>query len=340
MKPTEYKEGEFIHFIREKTGEVCEVNSKNDSRRKHPKHDMYEIYFDEIESINLDSKGVNIPFARKNVINIERYMFKYWQPIIGSDAIMLYLNLWEYCDERNGVNMCYPKMSELAQKMGRSVPNIRKNLTILEENNFTIVIHRLNKLANNGETSPLFILRETVPLLSREQYKQLPPILQKKHDEYMERFAKGAELELFQSNSRRTIEELIQGGDKIISKKTREEINEIIQKQQDTEYLFANLSEEQQLNLRNESLHNAITEAGTSAPTFSMFYDKSLSLYDNGTVHMIVKDKATRDFLESSNHINESQRQIIQRALESLYGHVDKIELYVIEEYIVKVLKG
>jgi DNA-binding transcriptional ArsR family regulator len=342
MKPNGYKEEEFIHFIRQNTGEYVEVKSVKDSTRKHPKYEMYEIPFASINTMQLDKYGENIPFTRNNVVNLERYILRYWQPLIGSNAVMLLLNLWEYCNRDEGVDICYPKTSELAELMGVSKPTITNTLKVLEENNFIIIIHRLNKLANNKETSPIFKLRQTVPLLSKEQVRKLPPLLQKKHDEYIEKFGRGeTEIQYFSHLPSETKGELLSVGDKLVSKKTRIHIESILESEQDAEYLLTILPNELRETMRKESFQEALEKVGISKPVIDVFFENVISIcnHDSYTVDIIVRTSGHRDVLKKG--VNERHTELVSKAVNELYGEgLFFINYYTVKDYIFKILKG
>lgn len=341
MKPNSYKDEEFIHFVRQKTGEFKEVKAKLDSTRKHPKYDLFEIPFSDIERIQLNRRGENIPYTRNNVVNLERYILRYWQPIMGSDAVMLLLNLWEYCNRDEGIDICYPKVSDLAEMMGRSVPSITKNLKILEENNFLLVIHRLNRKANNKETSPCFKLRETVPLISREQYLTLPPSLREKHDEYIEKYGRGEiQMEYFTHSSDDTVGELMSRADKLVSKKARQQIEDIIQSEQEAEFLITKLPDELKETMKRESLHKILEGAGFSKPMRELVLGDAISIYhkQTGEVDIIVRKEDNKQLLEDG--INESFSEKLQKAMTTAYGHVLHINYYTVKRYIYRVMKG
>ncbi|MEH7210097.1 hypothetical protein V7094_28480 [Priestia megaterium] len=340
MKPKDYKESEFIHFIRKGNGDSNTVKAKNGSERKHPKYDMYEVPFEDIDDMKLDKYGENIPFTRNNVVNLERYILRYWQPIIGSDAVMLLLNLWEYCNRDEGVDICYPKIGDLAEMMGRSKPIITKNLQLLEDNNFLIIIHRLNKLSNNRETSPVFKLRQTVPLLSIEQYNMLPTSLQEKHDEYMRKFGRDAVMDRFTYQSNDLIDEITAGSELIVTNSVRKSFKEALRKAQAEEFLLTKLPDGMRDTLKKESLMDELESAGMSKPVRDMFFKDTMSLYDieSSTVHLLVKDKESKAYFTAED--NSYMSNIMLTAFGNLYGDISSVKYFTIEDYAYKTLKG
>jgi hypothetical protein len=332
-----YKKDEYIHFISKRNGEVKKVKSKHDSERERPMHNMYEIPFEDIENMNLNNRGEVVPYSHKNVINFSRYMAWYWCPIIGAEACMLYMHLTEYCDDETDI--CYPKKKDLAEKMNKTLPTINKLLQILEQNNFIVIIRRLNKLANNKETSPIYKLRQTVPLLSKEQYSQLPDILKKKHDEFMVKFGKDVEQDYFQFDFSETITELETKSEKIISRSARKRIEEILNREEELEYLLVKIAH--YATLESVKFHTCLMEAGMSKPMFDLTLKDSLSIYykDNDTVHIIVRSETAKEYLEKE--LPDYHKQNVRKALTSLYGEpIIDICYFTTKEYIYMLEKG
>jgi hypothetical protein len=343
MRPNGYKEEEFIHFVR-KLGDSNNIEIKKNDGTSYllPQKDMFEIPFQEIEKAELNNRGKSISFSRNNVVNLERYMLWYWSPIIGGNAIILFLHLWEYCNTDDGVDICYPKLSELAMKMGikdkRTIVNL---LNKLQENNFLVWAYRLNKLNNNKEDSPIFKLRQTVPLLSVEQYNELPQKLQKKHDQYMEKFGKGSSLERFTYDSTETIDELMTKSDRLITSKSRKEIEAVLNKQDEEEYIFSSLPDNLKGTLiKQNEFHEQLLNTGMSKPSTETFFNNTMLVYDKSiyTVYMIVRNDTHKSFIE--NDLNERARKILQECLENFYGAVHDIKVYTAKNYIIKILKG
>ncbi len=326
-----YKEDEFIHFMRKYTGETRKIKGKNNSKRTYKEFDMVEISFNDIVDMNLNGKGVSVPYSNENVINISRYMFYYWLPIIGSDAINLFILLNEYCDK--DTDICYPKVGELADRLGRSKPTLNKALDKLEENNFVVVINRLNKVADNRETSPIYKIRKTVPLLSIDQYKKLPPILKEKHDEFMKKYGGSTKMDYFNYDADETMEELISNGDKIVSKKSREKINQILEEEKEAEYILASLSETEKL--YRETFHNAIQMRRLwSKPSFENFFGNSICILDEETnIISLILNEVGKLYLEGNYNAYRRLADLFDEIYET---EIAGIDYYTFTEYIEK----
>ncbi|MEK1828895.1 hypothetical protein AAAC51_07040 [Priestia megaterium] len=74
-------------------------------------------------------------------------------------------------------------------------------------------------MANNKETSPIYKIRQTIPMLSKEQYNGLPSYLKDKHDIFMKKYGTDAKMDYFQHDSKEVIGDLLSRSEKIVSKK-------------------------------------------------------------------------------------------------------------------------
>ncbi len=342
-RPIDYDADGFIHFIEKRTGETHWIG-KDDKLRQMPTTEMFEVGFDYIENLNLNKVGNEIPFTNNNV-SLERYMMYYWKAIMDSECILLYLHLWEYCIDRDkGVDIVYPKMKELAERLQISKPTLLKKLKMLEDNNFLIVIHRLNKRRDNKESSPLIKLRRTIPLLTKEQYFKLTPFLQRKHDDYMKNFASESQLERFGTKGSDTVDSIINDvGDRIVSKKTRQEIKNLLRDEQDEAYIMVNLPSpiRETLIEASDLIEGVIDAKVLSKPSAEYYFSESTTVYDknSSSVHIILRKKVTKDFLNSGG-LTDKQRQGLVEYFSDKFGDVSELQLYTTEEYIVSMMKG
>lgn len=343
VAPKNYKKDEFIHFIGVKSENNTLLNLLKDNPETKWSEDKFEISFEDIERFNLNKIGNEIPYAQMNVVNIERYMLYFWSLIMDSDCILLYLHLWEYCDRTNGVDICYPKLDELQAKMGMARKTLLKRIRMLEDNNFLIQIRRLNKKANNQETSPILKLRQTIPMLSREQYYKLPPFMQMKHDEYMEKFVKdGAKMEMFSPIGSEIKRQLVdEKGNKLISAKVRAKIDQMVTSEEDMNYIREHLP----INLReclieSREFHEHLQRQGMSKPASEFIFKDCIVTYDvdSMTVHIIAIDESSRDYIQEN--LNEFQKDVLLQTFIELYKNVYDYRVYTRKNYIMKVIKG
>jgi hypothetical protein len=331
----EYKEDEYIHFVREFTGVTREIDDKKSKsgKRRYKEYDMREIPFDDIISLNLNKSGESIPFSNNGVINVNRYLFWFWTPIIGSDCISLYILLSEYCNDETDI--CYPKESELADRLGLSKRTIQRKIPILEENNFLLVINRLNRLANNKETSPIYKMRQTIPLLSREQYHQLPDYLKKKHDKFMDRYGRDSHMEAFLYDSGNTISGLLSNSERVVTKREREQIDNILKNSQQSEYIVARLSSERKV--FQESFYEVVL-ANWSKPVFDTAFDKSIVVVNEEELYAdLILTEVGKEMCES---IPSYKKRLLEVTSE-LYGdNVEDMNFYTFKEYIIAMKRG
>lgn len=322
-KPDGYKDNEYSHFMR--------VNGKR-----------VELSFEEIERLSLNKTGNEIPFSVMNVVNIERYMMYYWKPFLTADGVFLYLHLWEFCRKEDGVDICYPSIDELASRLDTSRPTVVSKIKKLEEYNFLIQIHRHNKLNNNKETSPIFKLRQTMPFLSKELYEKLNPFLQKKHDDYMAKFATDSHLERFSISGSTNKEKIaVSFGDVMVTKKTRTEIDKAIELGEQEAYIMDNVSDEMKETLTSpEEFVNKLMESGMSRPTAQTVFSNGFTLYnpESKIGYIIVPSEDNKQFAES--FLNDSSREILLKAFINMYEDVYDIKFYSAKQYIVNILKG
>lgn len=341
-RPKDYDAEGYIHFV-EKVKDSTQWDGDSNAMKKMPNKEAYEISFEYIENLNLNKVGNEIPFTN-NVWNLDRYLAYYWKQIMDADAIFVWMHLWEYCDKDNDVDICYPKMKDIAQRLGITRGTLIKKIKMLEDNNFLIQIHRLNKRNNNKEDSPIFKLRRTIPMLTREQYYKLTPLMRKKHDDYMDKFATGVQMDIFNHKTGSDIvDEMIDNvGDKIISKKTRKDIAEMLKKEEEEKYILENLPSNMKDTLKDsQEFTNLLVEMKKfSKPMAETYFKNCLVVYDDTKyeVHIIVRNKVGKDLLKETM-IDFNKERLID-ALSSLYLIVDKVKYFTTESYIISMMKG
>ncbi|QRV11459.1 helix-turn-helix domain-containing protein (plasmid) [Bacillus velezensis] len=341
-RPSNYDADGYVHFITKRTGGTHKIGY-GEKQRDMPDKEMFEVPFSDIERLNLNKVGNEIPFSMNNVWNVERYMAYYWKQIIGAEAIFVYYQLWEYCDKDSGVDICFPKMTELAERCGISRGSLIDKIKRLEENNFLIQVHRLNKRHNNKEDSPIFKLRRTIPLLSKEQYKKLKPFARKKHDEYMEKFANSSHLEYFSLKGEEVLNDLIDNyGDRIITKKTRKEIKETLLSAEAEEYILENLPDSLKNSMMtSEEFSNFLMDGMVySKPTTEYLFKDTMVVYDEDimTLYLIIKEEEACRYL--NEFIIEKDRKKLQFALEKVYPSIYDIKCFTRDQFILKIMKG
>lgn len=340
-RPNGYDVEGYIHFVEKRLDGTHPISEK-EGAREMPNKEAYEVPFSYLESLNLNKVGNEVPSIVHSMWNIDRYMAYYWKQIMDADSIFVWQHLWEYCDKDSGVDMCYPKMKELAERTGLAKGTLISKIKKLEENNFLIQIHRLNKRNGNKEDSPIFKLRRTIPLLSQEQYQKLKPFMKKKHDEFMEKFASDAQMERFNLQSGEdTVNNIINTvGDKIITKKARKEIEKLIENQQEEDYILVNLPVSMQDTLiASDDFKEKMVEYGCTKPTADVFFNDVVSVYnkDTHTAYIIARDNSKKEFLEG---LDGNSKDIMCQMLDGMYHSIGDIKYFTTKQFIVTILKG
>ncbi|HDR7067016.1 TPA: helix-turn-helix domain-containing protein [Bacillus cereus] len=340
-KPDGYDVEGYIHFI-EKRVDGTHWIGKDDNAREMPNTEAYEVPFSSLENLNLNKVGNELVSITHNAWSIDRYLAYYWKQIMDAECIFVWQHLWEYCDKENGVDMCYVKMSELAERCGMSKGKLIAKINKLEENNFLIKVQRLNKRNGNREDSPIFKLRRTIPLLSKEQHNKLKPFMQKKHNDFLKNFASDAQLEMFNRQSGEdTLNDIIDNvGDKIVSKKARKEIEKLLVNEKEEDYILTNLPPRMQETLTSSSkFREYLIENGCGKPTADIFFEGVMTVYDSEihTAHVITRDKSKKEFLEG---LNDQHKDIMCKTLDDMYKSVGDIKYFTAKQYIITILKG
>ncbi|HFK1543549.1 TPA: hypothetical protein ACGXM3_005384 [Bacillus cereus] len=329
-----YKPSEFRYFVNEHTGEFETVSAKGKTERSHPIMVKREIDFEDIEKLDLDIRGESVPFSGRHVINLPRYMAYYWSPIIGDRACWLYVVLTTYC---NRYDFLWTKLTELEYKLSKwSRPTLLKYLKVLEENNFIVIVHRFNKNNKNGrEDSPIIKVRQTIPLLSQEQYNMLSDDDKERHDDFIRQYCKNVPLDRFSYDSGDTMNELLQDSKVVPTKKMKKKIDAILEEEKAVDLIKTKLSLDEKL-IKSEELHQAIIDSGKfGKPTYDQSLSDSISIYNEHTesVVMIISNwgKSLMDAMQST----EAYDQHLYGILEDLYkAKVSHIKYYSFEEYL------
>lgn len=341
-RPSDYDIEGYSHFMRrDKIGSSIEVTRKDRGSYSIQDKEAVEIDFGQFETVDLNRKGATIPYTISNVVNVERYLIKYWSPIIGSDAIHLYIQLTELCRFKDGIDICYEKLSVLGYKIKKKDKRtVKKLLDILQDNNFIIYAYRYNERTRK-EDCPIFKVRQTVPLLSKEQYLELSASDRKKHDEYMENFANGQMLEHFHYDAGETISELLENGDVRVSRKSRQKIKDAMESENRIDYIMGNISDKMSNTLIDESrLFELLESKGLSKPTRETYFADVITLYDDDVMlaYFIFPNSVKKDFAEEN--MTDGTRKAIQDIVEECYEPLCKIKFITAENFIIKRLKG
>lgn len=337
-----YKYEEYTHFIYENTDETRVVKGKNNSERQQTVKTQIEIPFENIKKLNLNNRGENVPEDVRSVINVSRYMLYYWGALMGHGSVVLFLHLREYTDEYTDI--CYPKISELCQKMNVSRPTLNNYIKALEEHNFIVVVHRLNNFNENKQTSPLFKLRRTVPMLSIEQVEALPKALRKKHDEFLERYGNECNLQFVPYEFNQTLGELTIGGEKMLTKRIRDKIERIVQEEKHKEYLMFKLLNDEfkpKLVIGESEFNEILEEKGFSKPSREAYFPNTILVLDyNKRVNIVVgNEECCKALIEDqyTSQIRERLGKALEEHFKALGEEFDNIRYFSTRNYIYEI---
>lgn len=338
----EYKHDEFEYFIEQPTGEYEVTGAKSGSKRKRPITRKITIDYDEIDNLDLEKRGEQVPFSHKHVVNTPLYMLYYWSPVIGDRACWLYQQLLTYCREDR--DFLWDKLEELEYRVKMSRPTLNKHLDILEENNFIIKIHRWNKLDNKRQTSPIIKVRQTVPLLSEEQYNKLSENGKKHHDKFMSSYGKHSDMDSHTYDSNQTISELTVNGKVKVTNSMKSKINNLIREENAVHYITTKLNSSEEM-IVNE-FHNLLSDkdvSGLSKPSYDTWMKDSFIIYSekDNTVNIVLNSFAEKMFNDS---LGQTYEPMLKDIIKQLYGldveNYSGIIYYNFEEYMYKLEGG
>ncbi|WP_078557072.1 DnaA N-terminal domain-containing protein [Bacillus alkalicellulosilyticus] len=187
------------------TGVVAErqkkVGSKYGSRQKTIEVPLNakEYYSEEsILRFQLESHTKLLPDMNGQKTIINNYLLRYWGPTFhnksGGIVAYTYIILQSYCWDKD---YTWVSMDTLSKQVTCTLPTLRKYLAILEENGFIIRFWREEEddKKNVTQGTILFKVRQTLPLLSREQYNSLPKALRLEHDRFLRKIKRESQFE-------------------------------------------------------------------------------------------------------------------------------------------------
>lgn len=338
---SEYRSDEFIYFIEEPTGEFEQTGGKGGSKRNRPIKRKIVIEYDKIDSLDLERRGEQVPFTHKHVVNTPQYMLFYWSPLIGSEPCWLYNQLLSYCREDR--DFLWDKLEELALRVRMSRPTLNKYLDVLEEHNFIIKVHRLNTKDNNRQTSPIIKVRQSVPLLSKELYEQLPDSIKKQHDKFMDRYGKNSSMEDSLYDSNETLNELLVSGQVKVTQKMKRKVDGLIREEKAIDYISIKLELSEQMKIKE--FHEFLTSDKNylSKPAYDTFMQDSFIFYnkEKSCVDLVVKDFTKKIFCENDiGKMYEDKFRLVAEKLYGIEGEEFEFYYYTFEEYVLKLERG
>jgi hypothetical protein len=125
-----------------------------------------------------------VPHMQGDFTGINHYVGTFWTHFMTPTPFAIYFQLSKmaYGDKEHA----FPSVSYLAMLCGCSERTIQRNLPVLVDLGFIIILEVWDSVT--GEQLPnVYMLSNTTPFISKEQYNQLPERLKYDHDKYMEK---------------------------------------------------------------------------------------------------------------------------------------------------------
>jgi hypothetical protein len=153
-------------------------------------HKAFEAYYESLSPEERRQRIVLQPAFRDayneiteahRSVQVPRYFWTKWVPMLGPVAATLYMQLRQYCyyNPKTGEvrNLCWPKQATLAQEIGvKDEKTIRKALALLEEHGFIKREHTYYRDADAGLTrkgTDRYLVYFEVPLVTEDAVELL-----------------------------------------------------------------------------------------------------------------------------------------------------------------------
>jgi hypothetical protein len=133
-----------------------------------------------VQNISLED-GQGLQDFAGNFVTINKYLFKFWQPILDDAAFIIYLKMREML---YGGTHTYPTTDQIAVWCGKSDRTVQRNMPQLEEYELVEKVMTFKKKGGSQHVN-LYFVRRSTPFLPIKGYKKLSPELKKHHDEYL-----------------------------------------------------------------------------------------------------------------------------------------------------------
>ncbi|MEK4277587.1 DnaA N-terminal domain-containing protein [Paenibacillus sp. FSL R7-0026] len=157
-----------------------------------------KIYFtaSEVAAFNLEGFGKSLIARSGNKTIIENYILDYWQPILGFQATMVYINYHRMCINND---MPFRSIDNMAEMMGISRQTLTKYLDILESHAFVMRFWAESKKKSGMNDATRVKVRASIPLLSEDLVAQLPDSIRESHNAYILSLSESYDIELAES---------------------------------------------------------------------------------------------------------------------------------------------
>jgi DNA-binding transcriptional regulator YhcF (GntR family) len=154
-----------------------------------------KIYYtaSEVAQFSLEGFGQSLVARTGNKTIIENYILDYWQPILGFQATMVYINYHRMCINND---MPFRSIDNMAEMMGISRQTLSKYLDILESYAFVMRFWAESKKKSGMNESTRVKVRASIPMLSEDLVAQLPESIRESHNAYILNLSESYDIEL------------------------------------------------------------------------------------------------------------------------------------------------
>lgn len=252
--------------------------------KKVPVRQSKKEYYseDSILKFDLESHAKLLPDMNGNKTIVNNYLMRFWGPSFdskcGGIVSYTYILLLSYCWDKD---YTWISLDTLSKQLTSSRPTVRKYLEILEKAGFIIRFWREQDDDERKSGTILVKVRQTLPLISRTQYNELPKSLRKEHDRFLRKIKRESKLEFDLSHNYHDVYEQLRN--EVISVKNptgvlKEEIDQL--EDYDEEYRSA----KKKMTILEEdawkNVLNVISEH-ISKPSFETWLSKSVAYTDD-----------------------------------------------------------
>lgn len=321
-----YESEKYVHYRSVPSGEFKPVKVKSSKAGEVLKPVMKEIKvpFNEVRDLNLDKLSPAVPLADTEDFTImSNYLVDFWGAIIGDSPISAYMHLKRYCYGKK--DYCYPDLETIAFKMKKSINALKGYLDILEEHGFIVKFLRRDVTDNNRNVSPLFKIRRTVPIITKEMYDSLPDKLKELHDEYMKNL-EGVQFANKIVSTKDAIEPIVDAGEDMNRKEREKQVEEIIRKGQLEEYVIQSLEHDKRV--ENSMFHDYIKEK-ISKPSYDTWIKNSIIITGYDSIKVLCSNEFVRDWVQE-----RYSKMITEWAERELSLHFVEVDCQLITDYI------
>lgn len=254
---------------------------------KQPKKEYYSE--ESILRFDLESHAKLLPDMNGNKTIVNNYLMRFWGPSFdpkcGGIVSYTYIILLSYCWDKD---YTWISLDTLAKQLTCSKPTVRKYLEILERAGFVIRFWREQEDDDRMSGTILVKVRQTLPLISRAQYNDLPKSLRKEHDRFLRRIKRESKLEFDLSHNYHEVYEQLRN--EVISVKNptgvlKEEIDQL--EEYDEEYKSA----KKKMSVAEEDSWKKVLDVISehiSKPSFETWFGKSVAYSDENNRWLIM----------------------------------------------------